>query len=115
ARYRPLAPQACPEAAIDQAAALLASAERPLIMVGGGVNTERATALVAELAEATGIPVATLQYDPDAYPSSYPGALGMLGRNGWTSANRAAPQADVVVAVGAHLDVYSTAFKYGVI
>jgi thiamine pyrophosphate-dependent acetolactate synthase large subunit-like protein len=42
-------------------------------------------------------------------------ALGPLGRNGWASANRTAPRADVVVAIGAHLDVYSTTFRYGVL
>src|SRR5206468_3670082 len=70
-------------------------------------------AMVA-LAEATGIPVATLQYDPDAFPSDHALALGMLGRNGWSSANRAAPQADVLVAIGAHIDIYSSTFRYGV-
>jgi acetolactate synthase I/II/III large subunit len=32
-----------------------------------------------------------------------------------SSANRAMPQADVVIAVGAHLDLFSTQFRYGII
>jgi thiamine pyrophosphate-dependent acetolactate synthase large subunit-like protein len=67
-----------------------------------------------ELAERTGIPVACLQYSPDAFPSTHELALGPLGRNGWTSANRTVPQADVIVAIGAHIDVFSTMFKYGI-
>jgi thiamine pyrophosphate-dependent acetolactate synthase large subunit-like protein len=78
------------------------------------VRQEGLTAAVQSLAERSGIPVACLQYAPDAFPSSHPLALGPLGRNGWGSANRTAPQADVIVAVGAHLDVYSTTFRYGV-
>ena len=68
-----------------------------------------------DLADATGIPAATLQYHPDAFPTSHPLALGPLGRNGWSSANRAMPQADLVVAIGAHLDIFSTQFKHGII
>jgi thiamine pyrophosphate-dependent acetolactate synthase large subunit-like protein len=66
-----------------------------------------------QLADSTGIPVAALQYSPDAFPSTHPLALGPLGRNGFTSANRAAPKADVIVAIGAHFDVFSTLYKYG--
>ena len=33
-------------------------------------------------------------------------ALGPLGRNGWESANTAVPQADAIIAIGAHMDVY---------
>jgi thiamine pyrophosphate-dependent acetolactate synthase large subunit-like protein len=67
------------------------------------------------LAEASGIPAATFQYYPDAFPTSHPLALGPLGRNGYSSANRALPQADVVIAVGAHIDLFSTGFKHGII
>src|ERR671926_167406 len=46
---------------------------------------------------------------------SEPIAPAPLGRNGWSSANRAVPEADVVVALGAHIDLFSTTFKYGII
>jgi thiamine pyrophosphate-dependent acetolactate synthase large subunit-like protein len=71
--------------------------------------------LMKMLVEKSGIPAATLQYYPDAFPTSHPLSLGPLGRNGYSSANRAAPQADVVVAIGAHLDYFSTGFKHGII
>src|SRR5258708_2095645 len=38
-----------------------------------------------------------------------------LGPNGWSSANRAMPEADVVIALGAHIDLFPTTFKYGII
>jgi thiamine pyrophosphate-dependent acetolactate synthase large subunit-like protein len=105
----------CPGRDLDRAADTIARAKRPVLLAGGGVLREDAFPVLQRLAESTGIPVATLQYHPDAFPTTHPLALGPLGRNGWSSANRALPQADVIVAVGAHLDLFSTTFKYGVI
>ncbi len=113
--YRPGSLPACAAAELDRAAALISKAKRPVLLAGGGVIREDALGALRALAEATGIPVATLQYHPDAFPTVHPLALGPLGRNGWSSANRAMPQADVVIAVGAHLDLFSTQFRYGLI
>jgi thiamine pyrophosphate-dependent acetolactate synthase large subunit-like protein len=115
AAYRPLTLAACSPSALDDTMALLAEAERPLFVVGGGIVKEGLTSGMQRLAELSGIPVAALQYFPDGFPTTHPSALGPLGRNGWASANRACPQADLIVAIGAHIDVYSTTFRYGVI
>jgi len=112
--YRNVVLPDCSTAQIDEAYALLSRAERPVFIVGRGVLNEAATQQMVELAERTGIPVAALQYSPDAFPSTHELALGPLGRNGWTSANRTVPQADVIIAIGAHIDVFSTMFKYGI-
>jgi thiamine pyrophosphate-dependent acetolactate synthase large subunit-like protein len=112
--YRATSLPDCAPADLDRAMELLAAAERPLLVVGSGVRQEGVTAAMQHLAEISGIPVAALQYAPDAFPSTHPLALGPLGRNGWTSANRTAPQADLIIAIGAHIDVYSTTFRYGV-
>ena len=113
--YRPVSLPSCSQSDLDGAVALIAKAKRPIFLAGGGVIREDALAALRALAEATGIPVATLQYHPDAFPTTHRLALGPLGRNGWSSANRAMPQADVVIAVGAHLDLFSTQFRYGII
>jgi thiamine pyrophosphate-dependent acetolactate synthase large subunit-like protein len=115
ARYRNTTLPSCDPGQLDEVLALISRAERPVFLVGRGVISESATAAMSQLAERTGIPVAALQYSPDAFPSSHPLALGPLGRNGFASANKAVPQADVVVAIGAHLDVFSTMFKYGIL
>lgn len=114
AAYRATVPAVCDPAQLDAAWALIAKAERPLFVVGRGIMKENAVAAMQKLADQTGIPVAALQYSPDAFPTTHPLALGPLGRNAFTSANRAAPKADVVVAIGAHFDVFSTMYKYGV-
>jgi acetolactate synthase-1/2/3 large subunit len=112
--YRNTQLPSCSSEQLDQVHALLAAAERPVFVVGRGLISEKATAAMAQLAEATGIPVGALQYSPDAFPSSHALALGPLGRNGFGSANRIVPKADLIIAVGAHIDVFSTMHKYGV-
>ena len=115
ARYRNTMLPACNAEQLDQVAELLSKAQRPVFLVGRGVISESATDAMANLAERTGIPVAALQYSPDAFPSSHELALGPLGRNGFQSANKTVPQADVIVAIGAHMDVFSTMYKYGIL
>ncbi|MCE9640594.1 MAG: thiamine pyrophosphate-binding protein [Betaproteobacteria bacterium] len=114
AAYRNTVLPSCSSEQLDQVYALLASAQRPVFVVGRGVISEKAVAAMAKLAESTGIPVGALQYSPDAFPSSHALALGPLGRNGFGSANRIVPKADVIIAIGAHIDVFSTMHKYGV-
>ena len=113
--YRPTSLPSCAPAELDRAAALIAKAKRPVILAGGGVIREDTLSALQDLAESSAIPVATLQYHPDAFPTAHRLALGPLGRNGWSSANRTMPKADVVIAVGAHLDLFSTQFRYGII
>jgi acetolactate synthase I/II/III large subunit len=113
--YRPMRRPDCNATQLDEVLRLLEQAERPVFVLGGGVIYEDATDAVVRLAEQTGIPVAALQYVTDAFPTVHPLALGALGRNGWTMANRLVPQADLVIAIGARFDLLSTNFKYGVI
>jgi thiamine pyrophosphate-dependent acetolactate synthase large subunit-like protein len=105
----------CSSEQLDRVHELISRAERPVFLVGHGLIREGVTESMGELAERTGIPVAALQYSPDAFPLTHPLALGALGRNGSAAANRSVPQADVIVAIGAHIDVFSTTFKYGIL
>ena len=114
AAYRNTVLPSCNSAQLDQVYALLAGAARPVFVVGRGVISEAATDAMAALAERTGIPVGALQYSPDAFPTTHPLALGPLGRNGFGSANRIVPKADVIIAIGAHIDVFSTLHKHGI-
>jgi thiamine pyrophosphate-dependent acetolactate synthase large subunit-like protein len=114
AAYRNMVPPVCHPGQLDRAFDLISRAERPVFVVGRGVLNESATGAMVALAERTGIPVAALQYSPDAFPTTHPLALGALGRNGSPAANRTVPQADVIVAIGAHFDVFSTMFRYGI-
>ena len=55
--YRPISLQSAPAESISQAAKLLSEAERPVIMVGGGIKNTSAADTAMELAEAFNIPV----------------------------------------------------------
>src|SRR5499427_9970650 len=67
--------------AVAQAAALLAEAKRPLIMVGDAVAQSRAHAELIELAELLGAPVYT-EFVPStaSFPATHPLFRGTIGR-----------------------------------
>ena len=88
-------------AAVTAAAQLLASAERPLFIVGGGVVSAGAELELAACAQALGAPVATTISGKGAIAEHDPLALGVVGSNGGTLPTRAVvAAADLVVFVG---------------
>src|SRR5919109_2687170 len=89
---------------IQQAARLIAAAERPLLMVGHGVVLSGAYDAVRQLAENTGMPVITTLLGISALPASHPLHLGMPGMHGEVHVNRAIQRADVIVAIGLRFD-----------
>jgi acetolactate synthase-1/2/3 large subunit len=88
-------------AAIAEAARLIAAAERPLFIVGGGAVIAGAEAELADCAGALGAPVATTISGKGAIAEDHPLALGVVGSNGGTPPTRAVvAAADLVVFVG---------------
>lgn len=90
------------------AAALLRSAERPLLISGGGVRWSMAEADLARFAEAHDIPVVETVAGRTSFPSSHRLHCGPLGVSGCVSANAMAQAADVVLAVGTRLGDFAT-------
>jgi acetolactate synthase-1/2/3 large subunit len=89
---------------VREAAKLIASAKRPVLYVGGGVIKARASKLLVELAEATGIPVVTTLMARGAFPDSHPQHLGMPGMHGTVPAVAAMQRSDLLIALGARFD-----------
>jgi acetolactate synthase-1/2/3 large subunit len=85
-------------AAVD----LLARAERPIIVAGGGVVASGAGAEVVKLAERLSIPVATSLNAKEIIPDEHPLAIGVPGSYSRWSANRAVSEADLVLFIGSH-------------
>ena len=108
ARSRPAAPAASPAGAdpseLDRAAALLASAQRPLIIAGHGVRLGRAHGELLALAERLDIPVVTTLLGIGALPEDHRLSGGMLGMHGSANANRMVNEADVILGVGLRFD-----------
>ncbi len=91
---------------IARAAALLASAKRPVIYTGGGVvnSGPGAAKALRALVEATGFPITSTLMGLGAYPASGKNWLGMLGMHGTYEANMAMHGCDVMLCVGARFD-----------
>ncbi len=91
-------------AAIAEAVALMKSADRPVLYVGGGVIKSDAGPALARLVELTGIPVTTTLMARGAYPDSEPLHLGMPGMHGAYPAVTAIQRCDLLIALGARFD-----------
>ncbi|WP_157271512.1 biosynthetic-type acetolactate synthase large subunit [Azohydromonas aeria] len=109
ARPAPAAAAARPlpaAATLDEAAALIAAARRPVFYGGGGlVNSgPAACAAFTALVRHTGAPCTLTLMGLGAFPASDPQWLGMLGMHGTLEANLAMHHADLVVCIGARFD-----------
>jgi acetolactate synthase-1/2/3 large subunit len=85
---------------IRQALQALATAERPVILAGGGVMWSRAEAELVELAEKLSIPVATSLHAKAVIAESNPLNVGVCGTYSRECANRVVAEADLVFFVG---------------
>ncbi len=92
------------DAAIQQAARLIAEAKRPLLMIGRGVIVSGAYAELRALAERTGMPVITTLLGISAFPQSHELHLGMPGMHGEVHINKAIQAADLLVGIGMRFD-----------
>jgi acetolactate synthase-1/2/3 large subunit len=85
---------------IRKAAELLAEAERPCILAGGGVITSNAAPELLQVAELLMAPVATSFMGKGSFPENHPLSLGSIGMHGNPAANKLLCEADVLLAVG---------------
>jgi acetolactate synthase-1/2/3 large subunit len=101
-------------ALIREASERLASAERPVILAGTGVNIARAQEQLLEVARRYGAPVATSMSGKGAIHETDPLALGVAGAYTSGAGSRGAiprrllREADVILAVGCDLDALTT-------
>ena len=96
------------EQSLDEAADLLASAEFPVLLAGGGVVMGDAVAETIELAERLGCPVVNSYLHNDSFPASHPQWCGPLGYQGSKAAMKLITRADVVLALGTRLGPFGT-------
>jgi acetolactate synthase I/II/III large subunit len=86
---------------VGKAVELLRSAQRPIIMAGGGVILSGAFSELQALAELLMAPVVTTFKGKGAFPENHPLAMGPIGMHGHPEANKIILEADLIVAVGA--------------
>lgn len=93
---------------IAEAAALLKTAERPMIIAGGGVQYSRAVTELTAFAEAHQIPVVETIAGRANLLATHALNIGPIGVTGSNSANAIAEDADVILAVGTRLQDFTT-------
>ncbi|MGO3147873.1 MAG: acetolactate synthase large subunit [Leucobacter sp.] len=102
AGYRPITKANSKQ--IQAAADLIATAERPVFYVGGGVIRAGASEELLQLAELVGAPVVTTLMARGAFPDSHPQHMGMPGMHGTVPAVLALQEADLLITLGARFD-----------
>jgi 3D-(3,5/4)-trihydroxycyclohexane-1,2-dione acylhydrolase (decyclizing) len=94
--------------AIREAVALLQSAQRAVIIAGGGVHYSDAGDELAKLADTLGIPVGETFAGKGALKETSALALGGIGLEGTGTATAIIAQADLVISVGTRLTDFAT-------
>lgn len=83
---------------------LIAQAERPLIVAGGGANRAGAGAAITRFAEAHNIPICTTMTGQGTIDDDHRLAIGVIGDNGYhPHANWALEQSDLAIFVGSRI------------
>ena len=93
---------------LEEAAACLANAKKPIIIAGGGVQYSQATAELIAFAETHQIPVVETIAGRANMLAEHPLNCGPIGVTGSNSANIIAAEADVILAVGTRLQDFTT-------
>ncbi len=89
---------------LQEAAALINGAERPVIFAGHGVLISGAMAELRALAERSHIPVAMTLLGIGGFAASHPLNIGMMGMHGEAWVNLAIQEADLLIACGMRFD-----------
>lgn len=98
---------------LDRAAKLLAQAEFPVIVSGGGVVFADGVEECKALAERLGAPVVNSYQHNDSFPASHPLWCGPLGYQGSKAGMKLIKDADVVLALGTRLGPFGTLPQHG--
>ena len=95
-------------AQLDAALHALHTAQRPLVLSGGGVIAANATKPLQKLAENLGMPVSMSLLGLGSLPPEHPLYLGLLGMHGARCTNMALSECDLLLIAGARLNDRTT-------
>ena len=96
-------------AKISEAANLLAEAEKPIILSGGGVISSNASDEIMQMSDLLMAPVATTFMGKGSFPEGHPLSVGSIGMHGNPAANRLISESDTLLAVGTRFSDRATA------
>jgi acetolactate synthase-1/2/3 large subunit len=98
----------CSAAIIDKVIQLITTAERPVILAGGGVRIAGAVDELRELITYTGIPVVTSLMGLDVIQHEHPAFCGMIGIYANRYSNMTIANSDFLLILGSRLDSRQT-------
>lgn len=96
---------------LEDAAARILAAKKPLVICGGGVRYSEAGEALEQFCQEFAIPFAETQSGKTACLSSHPYNIGGLGVTGNSAGNEAAGQADLILGIGTRFSDFTTASK----
>ncbi len=96
----------------DQAIALLNASERPVILAGNGIRLAGALREFIHLAESLKIPILTTWKAIDFLPEDHPFFFGRPGSIGQRGANFIQQNSDLILTLGARLDLLQVGYNY---
>ncbi|MBC3378858.1 acetolactate synthase large subunit [Serratia fonticola] len=100
----PDAPPAFDSKLVEQAAAMINQAKRPILYLGGGIICAEAHKPALEMAERSNLPTTMTLMALGAMPVEHPLSLGMLGMHAARSTNFILQEADLLIVLGARFD-----------
>ena len=103
---------ACSAGELDQVAAMIRAAKRPIVLAGYGVRLSGAEEEFIRFIETSGIPFLTTWNVSDLVASDHPLNAGRPGIFGQRGANLAMQNCDLLVSVGSHLSVSLTSMRF---
>lgn len=89
---------------LEEAAVLINASERPLVLIGQGVELGGAQQEVQAFIEKIGAPAGCTLLGLSALPSDHPLNVGMLGMHGSLGANTMTQRCDLLIAIGMRFD-----------
>jgi acetolactate synthase-1/2/3 large subunit len=89
---------------VEEAAKLINTAQKPLILAGHGILLSKAEKELIELAETAQIPVACTLLGLSVMPDDHELYMGMLGMHGNYAPNKLTNECDVLIAIGMRFD-----------
>ena len=98
--YLPRIPPRPLDEEIDEARDIIARAERPMILAGGGTVSGNASQALCDFAQRLQAPVCTTLPGISAVPWDFPLRLGLVGLHGTYTASVAVHTCDLLIAIG---------------
>ncbi|MGX9292543.1 3D-(3,5/4)-trihydroxycyclohexane-1,2-dione acylhydrolase (decyclizing) [Bacillus sp. A015] len=96
---------------IEEAAELIKTKKKPLLILGGGVRYSEAADEFKQFAETFNIPFSETQAGKSGIESTHPLNVGGLGVTGNSSANEISHDADLIIGVGTRFTDFTTSSK----